>query len=852
MILRIRSKDGMQRVFIDDISNTNIIEICQEQDLRKIEVSKSPYGERYLASFLSDKRIDDVGFVHGDIIYVHVRNKDEVSAFSEQKAAHASSSGVFCAPKKIVQEPVDDFLDMQDGKILNTQNALCKHGPKGMCEYCMPLDPYDSAYLKQNKIKHYSFHSYLKKVSKNSASLGNTPFLVEPFYGIKKNCQTGHKQWPLGICTKCQPPAVTLQTQEFRMVDHVEFSDPYLIETFLDYWRLSGHQRFGYLYGRYEPYDAVPLGIKAVVEVIYEPPQENEQNGLSLLPWDSENNVDEVACLFGIKKVGMIFTDLTDDGSGKRTVVCKRHVNSFFLSSLEVVFAAEMQLKHKNVSKWSETGEFGSKFVTCVVSANKEGGIDIFAYQVSNTAMALVDAKIIEPSVDPNTMLICKEDNDVYIPEVFFQKINQYKMQVQESAKSSFPTEYLLVTLTHGFPMKSESIFSSSNTFVIENRASIGQVQNISTLAERIKPILLQPHEDTMKTLCDFHFLTYLWTLGILGKEDKALLIKCVKEWKINDLYSLLETSGWQTLIAILREFCGGLIDRNQVMTNNKQDEQNEHNTGDDDEDYMTMELPDVSSSLLSERQRKIHAKKEKGICKPYREREWERREEGLRSSLMDTEKPSKAMSMMFKMGYVKGSSLGQGHSQSNLEPLKINMKTDRAGIGHETMKKEKIIQETLKIQEDEVDYKTRVRLENETKYFEAKIREAQKICENLNEKNSDEPYKVNVLWRGLVVERIKKEKERIRKHAILDRVQDVYDLQNDEVKPAFHTQVEWSQEDDEDLELDAFNQLEPKVRLEKILNYLRENYYYCFWCGCAYENSEDLLEKCPGEREDH
>ncbi|KAG4303490.1 hypothetical protein PCK1_000008 [Pneumocystis canis] len=549
IILRIRSKDGMERV--------TIVEICKEEDLEKIKISKNPYGECFSVSILMEKRINELGFVyHGDIIYVNIKEKNETMIFEGQESLNKTIPSHKEVSEKLIQEEVDDFLDTQDGKIENTQNMLCKHGPKGMCEYCMPLDPYDPTYLKQNKIKHQSFHSYLRKISKNSSISNNVPLLVEPFYGIKKNCKNGHKPWPLGICTKCQPSAVTLQIQEFRMIDHVEFSDPSLIDTFLNFWRLSGHQRFGYLYGRYEPYDMVPLGIKAVVEAIYEPPQENEPNGISLtLPWNEESNVDEVACLFGLKKVGMIFTDLTDDGSGIGTVICKRHVNSFFLSSLEVVFAATMQLKYKNITKWSKTGEFGSKFVTCVVSANKEGRIDIFAYQVSNTAMALVDAKIIEPSIDPSIMLIRKDQQDVYIPEVFFQKINQYKTQVQENAKFSFPTEYLLVTLTHGFPIKPEPIFSSAfGTFIIENRASIGQVQNINILAERIKPILEQPYGDAIKALCDFHFLAYLWTLGILGKEDGALLIKCIKCWQTNNLYDLLDTTGWQTLMVILHE----------------------------------------------------------------------------------------------------------------------------------------------------------------------------------------------------------------------------------------------------------------------------------------------------------
>ena len=105
------------------------------------------------------------------------------------------------------------------------------------------------------------------------------------------------------------------------MVDHVEFSDPGLIDNFINFWRASGSQRIGYLYGRYAPYSEVPLGTKAVVEAIYEAPQVGESDGVTLsLPWEGENSVDEVAALCGLQKVNLL------------APLCNNHIFSLWIS----------------------------------------------------------------------------------------------------------------------------------------------------------------------------------------------------------------------------------------------------------------------------------------------------------------------------------------------------------------------------------------------------------------------------------------------------------------------------------------------------------------------------------------
>ena len=241
-------------------------------------------------------------------------------------------------------------------------------------------------------------------------------------------------------------------------------------------------------------------------------------------------------------------------------------------------------------------------------------------------------------------------------------------------------------------------------------------------------------------------------------------------------------------------------------------------------------------------------------------------------------------------MGYKPGSTLGVS-ADARLEPISIEMRENRGGIGLDTEKKRKIREamanETKRVKADADDYRERMRLERERRRCEGQVFGAMKVAQSLDEdeeaeeaeegseaKHSDQesapqtkkpasndrkkPLKsINVLWRGLVREQLEKAQEKRAERALHSRnsrlptyVDSDEDEEDAQALGKDRSDV-FVEEDlqEEDAELEEFKALEPAEQLEKLVLYLREQHQYCFWCKKHYPDKE--MEGCPGITEE-
>lgn len=576
MLLRIQSPEGTRRVELrNGASTSRLFEKVKEAfelDCLAFAIYKSRGQKDEILSSKS-KKVDAYQLQHGDMLYLVPLSEDlfpaaaaaadAMDAQSEPESKASSTTGAaaslresrstasLLAKSDVKEDLVDQLLWKQDGKIpRNRDERLCRHGHNGRCIHCSPLEPYDATYLKDNNIKHMSFQSYLRHLT-DGVDKGKFAALEDLSCKIKSGCAE-HPPWPKGICSKCQPSAVTLSRQAYRHVDNVVFENPALVERFLNYWRGTGHQRVGILLGKHEAHKDVPLGIKATVAAIYEPPQESSKDHIRLLDDPRSAVVDDISGALGLQKVGWIFTDLVAEDMAKGTVKQLRGMDTWFLSAQECAMAGRLQASNPNPCRLAPSGYYGSKFVTVVVSGDRENQVHMEGYQLSNQGVALVRDDCYVPTKDaPELAWIRESSNQQYVPDVFYKEKDEYNNEVTKLARP-LPIAYLLVDVPASTPLEPLYTFpvptAPRTQFPVENRLLDGQVQDFSSLASYLHQVT---EDDFLAAVSDFHVLFYLATMDTVHIKGD-LLLSAVRQQDQLLAHEFYNSTEWQTVLQLM------------------------------------------------------------------------------------------------------------------------------------------------------------------------------------------------------------------------------------------------------------------------------------------------------------
>eukprot|EP01120_Amphizonella_sp_Union-15-10_P003265 TRINITY_DN1368_c0_g2_i1.p1 TRINITY_DN1368_c0_g2~~TRINITY_DN1368_c0_g2_i1.p1 ORF type:complete len:609 (-),score=95.40 TRINITY_DN1368_c0_g2_i1:86-1912(-) len=420
----------------------------------------------------------------------------KVDVTNQSNILHNSLKPPESSQTSVIEDPVDVALHKEDGWTKRPISRYCQHGPKGSCQRCMPIAPWSiqnyEPWLSQ-KLKHIPFHAWFRE-----RSYRNSQILLSAETYVQKSENSKYE--------KLQNLSVFCSGQNYRHVDHVEFETSDLVERFLAFWRKTGQQRVGFLYGRYEPEPTIPLGIRATVAAIYEPPQSiRRKDPMNVVGYDSDpdqERVDGIAKMLNLTRLGMVWTSLKTNE--KKQIITDRE-DDHPLTARECLIMANYQNKFPNVWDKAVGKKFGSKFVSVLIHGNKEGNVDLQAYQMSDQCCDLIREDAIRPSKqDPNKFRVRKSTPEVLYPDILYRQPNEYGYTVQFKAEPTFPLLFFVVSVRHGFPKKPEPTFSR-NQFPIENRK--GETQTIDLVRVQTSNCV---GSEYFNALNDFHLLLYL------------------------------------------------------------------------------------------------------------------------------------------------------------------------------------------------------------------------------------------------------------------------------------------------------------------------------------------------------
>src|SRR2546429_216516 len=166
-----------------------------------------------------------------------------------------------------------------------------------------------------------------------------------------------------------------------------------------------------------------------------------------------------------------------------------------------------------------------------------------------------------------------------------------------------------------------------------------------------------------------------------------------------------------------------------------------------EEDDYLTMTFEDTTTtkkeSLVEQKKRQQRESEIRGRPKSKQglaREEAAKRETALATSTLDPS--NKGYKMMAALGYRAGTALGAGTApDALLEPVGLEVKEGRGGVGADSEKKRKFREEVARragaekrVKADEGDFRERNRRERERQRTEGQVVGAQRVCERLQD----------------------------------------------------------------------------------------------------------------------
>lgn len=254
------------------------------------------------------------------------------------------------------------------------------------------------------------------------------------------------------------------------------------------------------------------------------------------------------------------------------------------------------------------------------------------------------------------------------------------------------------------------------------------------------------------------------------------------------------------------------------------------HLAQEDDVDSLFAAYEAQAAADRAETERKLH----KHSQKPQKSMR-EIRDDGLAIPIASD---NKGFQMLAAMGYQHGQGLGKGQS-GRAAPVPIQVKGGKHGLGIEENKKrkqqqaeqqqqERVRKRAHMQQEMQAEHKVTSAMRAANRQAESQLLQARQVCETLDRLKGVESSE---MWPPPPV---------------------VPDADSPPVSTGVQTGST-----DAPPNKDALQDSMPwedwpvQAKLAMVLDYLRQSYHYCLFCGCQYIDEDDLLANCPGLQED-